>query len=129
MPRDARTGVALRVLIVDRDRHVRRSLTDLMNLADGLVVVGAVADGPSALEQIDLVTPDLVLVDPRLPELAHGLSLMERLSERWPSIRVVAMSCWDELENPALRTGAAAFVAKDGQPADFVQAVVAAAGR
>ncbi len=108
---------------------MRHSLTGLMNLADELVVVGAVADGATALAQVDLVTPDLILVDPRLPDLADGLNLMRRLGERWPSIRVVAMSCWDEFENPALRTGAAAFVPKGGQPGEFVQAVVAAAGR
>ena len=100
-----------------------------MNLAEGLVVVGAVADGASALEQVTLLAPDLVLVDPRLPDVADGLNLLHLLSERWPSIRVVAMSCWDELENPALRTGASAFVPKGGQPVDFVQAVVAAAAR
>jgi DNA-binding NarL/FixJ family response regulator len=100
-----------------------------MNLADEFVVLGAVPDGASALAQIDLATPDVVLLDPRLPDLADGLNLMRRLSAQWPTIRIVAMSCWDELENPALRTGAAAFVSKGGQPAEFVQAVVAAARR
>ncbi|MDQ3870172.1 MAG: response regulator transcription factor [Chloroflexota bacterium] len=117
----------LRVLIVDRDRHVRQSLTGLMNLADELEVVGAVGDGASALAEIDLAGPDVVLVDPCLPDLADGFSLMERVSEDWPSIRVVAMSCWDEFKDPVLRSGAAAFVAKAGPPTDFVGAIVAAA--
>ncbi len=129
MPEIARATSPLRILIVDRDRHVRHSLTGLMNLADELLVVAAVADSASALAQIDLVTPDVVLVDPCLPELADGLNLMRSLTERWPSIPIVAMSCRDEFENAALRTGAAAFVSKGGQPGEFVQAVVASAGR
>jgi CheY-like chemotaxis protein len=56
-----------------------------------------------------------------------GIALLGDLRQRWPDVRVVAMSCADGCELPALDNGAVAFVEKAGQPSEFLQAVLAAA--
>jgi DNA-binding NarL/FixJ family response regulator len=116
----------VRVLIVDDDRRVRQSLSGLMSLRDGIVVVGTAGDGDAALALCGATTPDTVLLDLKLPEVNDGFGLLTELRRRHPSIRVVAMSVQVSLRSAAIAAGAESFVPKGGHPEAIGDAILGA---
>ena len=80
---------APRVVIVDADRRVLQSLSDLLGVSGEVEVVGRATDVRAALEEIEREHPDVVLVDPRLPDVDAGMALIGGMSRAWPSMRVV----------------------------------------
>jgi DNA-binding NtrC family response regulator len=116
-------GASVRVLVVDSDRRVRQSLCGLAAITDDLVVVDAVADGSAAMRTLEQQSVDVVLIDPRLPDVDVGLALLVELHARWPHLALVVMSSSDDLAHPALSNGALAFVAKAGQPEALMESL------
>ena len=115
----------LRVLVVDADDRVRESLSGLLAIGDRLNVVGSAGQANEALDLAATAQPDVVVVDPRLPEVAGGLAFFARLRATVPAVRILAMSWSDTLEETLLSGGADGFVRKTFRPADLVAAVVA----
>lgn len=113
-----------RVVIVDVDRRVQQSLADVLDLG-GLSVVGTAGDVRAALEAVERERPDVLLIDPRLPDIAAGQALLTSLALGWPDMRVVVMGWTEGLEHapPAPRS---ATVPKNADPDDFVAAAIAA---
>jgi DNA-binding NarL/FixJ family response regulator len=117
----------IRLVIVDDDRRVRQSLSGLMALRAEIEVVGTAGDGASALAMVLAASPDTVLLDLRLPEASDGLGLLAELRDRWPAMRLVAMSVQVSLRASAITAGATAFIPKGGQPEAIGDALVAIA--
>ncbi len=115
------------VLIVDDDPLVRRGLTMILGLDDGLRLVGEAGDGAEALELIDQVRPDVVLLDVRMPVM-DGLEVLRRLSSRQggPAVIVLTTFNTDEYVLQALSYGARGFLLKDADPPEMIAAVKAA---
>jgi DNA-binding NarL/FixJ family response regulator len=113
-----------RVVIVDADRRVLQSLSDLLGVSGDVQVVGRAADVRAALEEIERVHPDVVLVDPRLPDVDAGIALIGGMRRAWPSIRVVMTGWGDGDARPALN-GSACYVSKGSSPEEYVEAIVA----
>ena len=64
----------LRVLVVDADDRVRESLAGLLAIGDRVLVVGSAGQAATALALVREHRPDVVVVDPRLPEVDGGLA-------------------------------------------------------
>ena len=109
-----------RVVIVDADRRVLQSLSDLLGVSGD----GRAGDVRAALEEIERLNPDVVLVDPRLPDVDAGMALIGGMTRAWPSIRVVITGWGDNEARPAL-SGHSCFVSKGSSPEEFVDAIVA----
>jgi DNA-binding NarL/FixJ family response regulator len=126
MQEAARSGLPSvpRVVIVDADRRVLQSLSDLLGVSGDVEVVGRAADVRAALEEIERVHPDVVLVDPRLPDVEAGIALIGGMRRAWPSIRVVMTGWGDGDARPALN-GSACYVSKGSSPEEYVEAIVA----
>ena len=116
----------LRVLVVDADDRVRESLRGLLGIGQRLVVVGEAGGSGAALELVAAADPDVVVVDPRLPEIEGGLAFIGRLRALAPNVRVVVMGSYDGLDQGSLATVADAFVRKTFRPTELVTAVEAA---
>ncbi len=116
----------LRVLIVDADDRVRESLSGLLGIGGRLVVVGAAGGPGPALELVASVGPDVIVVDPRLPEIDAGLAFIRRLRAVAPSVRVVVMGAYDGLDQGSMAGVADGFVRKTFRPTELVTAVEAA---
>ena len=119
----------LRVVVVDADDRTRESLSGLLAIGDRLTVVGSAGQSGSALALVAAERPDVVIVDPRLPEMDGGLAFIGRLRALAPEVRILAMSWSDTLEHAALDGGADGFVRKTFRPAELVAAIVAAGRR
>jgi DNA-binding NarL/FixJ family response regulator len=113
-----------RVVIVDADRRVQQSLSELLRVTGHIDVAGSAGDVRSALELVDLERPDAVLVDPRLPDVEAGVALINGLVRARPDLRVV-LTGWADTEGHAQLGGSRTrYVSKDGSPEDFVAAII-----
>jgi two-component system nitrate/nitrite response regulator NarL len=113
-----------RTAIIDADRRIQQSLAEVLRLTGRVSVVGVAGDVRHGLELVDREHPDVVVVDPQLPDLAAGEAFLSGVRLAWPSTQVVLTGWTDLREAPGLAGLAAAFVTKAGSPEDFVTAVV-----
>ncbi|MFI6402802.1 response regulator [Streptomyces sp. NPDC050548] len=106
----------IRVLVVDDEALVRTGFTHILNASDDIGAVAAVPGG-QALKAVRELSPDVVLLDIRMPDV-DGLTVLAEL-RRLPDPPVVAMLTTfdtDEYVEAALRSGAAGFLLKDTDP-------------
>ncbi len=125
VPEPAPAARPVRLAIVDSDHRVRDSLAALVGSGDEIEVVGAAGHVSEAIELVAARAPDVVILDPRLPEVESGLGLISELRRRWPALRVLVMSWADGLEGACLEVGADCFIRKSGGPNDLVDAIIA----
>jgi DNA-binding NarL/FixJ family response regulator len=107
------TKESIRVLIVEDHNVVRQGLMALINLAEGIQVVGEAADGVEAIAQFRKLQPDVTLVDLRLPKLS-GVEIIQRVRSESPQARFVVLTTYDGDEDiyRALKSGAKAYLLK-----------------
>jgi CheY-like chemotaxis protein len=108
-----------RVLIVDDEADVRKTLTDIlraMRYPEPLEIEGA-ADGHDGLDAVVRQRPDLVLLDLQMPRM-NGLMLLKQIRDVEPRLPVIVISATQEnkLSSEALRQGAVAYLPKPFDP-------------
>jgi DNA-binding NarL/FixJ family response regulator/membrane protein DedA with SNARE-associated domain len=113
-----------RVLLVDDDALVRAGLSMMLNGADGIAVVGEAADGDQVATAADAHSPDVVLMDLRMPRV-DGITATRRLRARPRPPEVIVLTTFDADENVlrALRAGASGFLLKDSPPGQIAEAI------
>jgi DNA-binding NarL/FixJ family response regulator len=114
----------LNVLLVDDHRLMLEAMRASLESEGDIAVVGEAESGANVLPLVGQTGPDVVLLDVRMPGL-DGLTVLEQLRERYPSVAVVMFSGIDDpaLVRAALERGAAAFVLKHVEPRDLAAAV------
>jgi DNA-binding NarL/FixJ family response regulator len=112
-----------RVVIVDADRRVLQSLGDLLGVSGEVDVVGRAGDVRSALQEIERLHPDAVLVDPRLPDIDAGMALIGGMSRAWPGMRVVLTGWGDASSQMLPGQERARYVSKGSTPEAFAKAI------
>ena len=118
------------VMIVDDQRATRMGLSLIINRADDLQVTAEAVHGQDALDQLAALCqerrslPDVVLMDVRMPVL-NGIDATARISQLYPSIRVLVLTTYDQDEFAfgALSAGAFGFLLKDTRTAELHQAL------
>ena len=118
------------VMIVDDQRATRMGLSLIINRADDLQVTAEAVHGQDALDQLAALLeerrplPDVVLMDVRMPVL-NGIDATARISQLYPSIRVLVLTTYDQDEFAfgALSAGASGFLLKDTRTAELHQAL------
>ncbi len=122
----------IRVVLADDQALLRAGFRALLDAQDGIEVVGEAADGREAVEAARALTPDVVLMDIRMPTL-DGIAATRAIAAdpQLAAVRIVILTTFelDEYVFDALRAGAAGFLVKDTKPSDLIEAVrVVAAG-
>ena len=118
----------IRVLLVDDHPVVRAGVRGMLDGESDLTVVGEAASGGEALTAVRALSPDVVLMDLRLPGL-DGVATTARIRAEAPATRVVVLTTY-ETDGDILRAveaGAAGYLLKDTSRADLVNAVRVAA--
>jgi DNA-binding NarL/FixJ family response regulator len=120
--------MTVRVLLVDDQALFREALATLLSVRDDIEVVGEAGNGADALRRAAELTPDVVLMDLRMPVL-DGIAATRRLRAEQPAVRVIALTTFDDDEDvfAALRAGAVGYLLKDVSSARLVEAILAAA--
>ena len=119
----------IRVLIADDQRIVREGLQTLVGLIDGVEVIGVAADGAQALELARQSSPDVVLMDLRMPEL-DGTQATAEIRAALPATQVLVLTTYadDESIFPALQAGARGYLTKDVGAEEIERAIRSVAG-
>jgi len=120
--------MSVRVVLVDDQALFREALAALLGVRDDITVVGEAGDGEEAVRTVAELSPDVVLMDLRMPVL-DGVAATRRIRAAHPATRVIALTTFDDDENvfAALRAGAVGYLLKDVSSARLVEAVLAAA--
>lgn len=121
----------VRVIVADDHPAMRGALARLVHEHRALELVGEAGDGAEALAMIGALTPDVALLDVRMPTL-DGLGLLAQLRSSRSPVRVLLISGGDdsEIAHEAIAQGAAGFLSKDAEEDEIAEAILAvAAGR
>jgi DNA-binding NarL/FixJ family response regulator len=113
----------IRVLLVDAPTLSRRGLAALLSRRSPLRVVGEAATGREALDLVRASSPDVVVVEPAVPE--GGPALVAELCRVTPGCAVLVLALGGEggAVGRALQAGARAYLQKDCEPRDLVRAI------
>ncbi|RII09431.1 Transcriptional regulatory protein LiaR [Streptomyces sp. YIM 130001] len=113
-----------RVVVVDDQTVVREGIVMILDLLEGIEVVGSAGDGDEAVSLVARLAPDVVLMDLRMPR-CDGVTATRRIREQHPETQVVVLTTYvdDESLFPALRAGARGYLTKDAGGDEIVRAV------
>ena len=103
-----------KIMLVDDEEEVRTSIIKKINWeANGFEVVGDAENGRDALEKIEILEPNVIITDIRMPYM-DGLALTESLRQKFPSIKVIIFSGFDDFSyaKEAIRLGVAEYILK-----------------
>lgn len=119
---------AIRVLLADDHTLIRAGIRELLQGLSGVEVAGEAGDGHEALQLVETLQPDVVLLDIGMPGL-NGLEVAARLARLHPAMRVLILSMHmsEEYVLQALRAGAAGYLLKGAAVAELELAVRAVA--
>lgn len=114
----------IRLLIVDDQRLVRAGLRMLCESTEDLEVVGEASNGAEAIRMSAELSPDLILMDLRMPGL-DGIEATRQILGSGSRVKVLVLTTFDDDDHlyPALAAGAAGFLVKDTAPADLLTAI------
>jgi DNA-binding NarL/FixJ family response regulator len=115
----------LRIVLVDPDDLVRESLTGLLGIGRRLEVVGAAGETAQALRLVAAQQPDVVVVDPRLPELSDGLEFIDQARRLAPDVAVLVIGSPEVVERVAMSGVVDGCVRKTFKPGDLTAAIIA----
>jgi DNA-binding NarL/FixJ family response regulator len=118
----------IRLLIADDHPVVRDGLRGIFEAAGDFDVVAEAADGREAVDRAAALTPDIVLMDLRMPVM-DGVSAIGELRRRGVESRVLVLTTYDTDSDvlPALHAGATGYLLKDAPPGELLRGARAAA--
>jgi HlyD family secretion protein len=114
----------IRILLVDDQSFVRRFISKSIKHIPNLNIVGTANNGQEAIEQVELLQPDVVLLDLEMPEM-DGVTATEIIKLRFPQCKIVVLSSHEDgerLQN-ALRAGAKGYLLKGSPPEELINAI------
>jgi len=114
----------VRVLLADDDDLMRAGLRAVLSSDAAIDVVGEAADGRAALDAARMHTPDVVLMDVRMPDL-DGIAATRELVAVSPEIKVAILTTFDQDDYifGALNAGASGFLLKRTKPEELIAAI------
>lgn len=115
---------AIRVLVADDHPVVRKGISDLLNSAEGIKVVGEANSGSKALELVEELQPDVLVLDIEMPDI-NGVEVVCRLAEQSSSVKILGLSSYDDRGyiSQLLSLGASGYLIKDEMTDNIVEAV------
>lgn len=116
----------IRILIVDDHTLVRDGIRALLELVADIEVVGEATNGKEALEKVEQLMPDVVLMDLAMP-IMGGLEATRRIRKQFPQTKVLALTQYDDSDYviPVIEAGARGFVTKMAAFSELASAIQA----
>jgi len=118
------TERTIKVGIVEDVAETREALSALIQGAEGLVCVRAVATGEAAVRELPPLAPDVVLMDIKLPGMS-GIQAVAQLKRLLPHLQVLMLTTYEDTDLifDSLRAGASGYLLKKTPPAEILQAI------
>ena len=102
------------IMLVDDEEEVRKAIIRKMDWEQlGFYVAGDAENGQDALEKVEILEPDVVMTDIRMPYM-DGLTLAARIREKYPSTKILIFSGYDDFEyaKQAIKLGVTEYILK-----------------
>jgi len=114
----------IRILIVEDQELIRQSLEIILSSQPGLFVAGLAGDGREAVEMAEALSPDVILLDIRMPGM-DGVSACRIIKEKHPGIKVIVLTTFDDDEYvfDAIKYGANGYLLKGTSVDELVGAI------
>lgn len=112
----------MRILLVDDHAVVREGMKHLLEQEEDMEVVGESANGQEALGQVEVLCPNIVLTDIKMPVM-DGVELIRYLREQYASCNVIVLTMYDEYLAAAMEAGARGYLLKDVKVKELTQAI------
>jgi NarL family two-component system response regulator LiaR len=111
-------------LIADDHAIVRKGIRALLTTVADIEVIGEAQDGQEAIEEVDRLRPDVVLMDLVMPHV-DGLEATRRIMEGQPEVRVLVLTSFssDQQVLSAVKAGALGYLLKDASPGELVRSI------
>jgi len=118
----------LRIVLADDHPVVRGGLRALLDTLDGFEVVGEAADGETAVREVQVTRPDVVLMDVRMPGV-DGVEAARRIRDAVPGTAVLMLTMYDDDATvfTAMQAGARGYLLKGAEQGEIVAAIQAVA--
>ena len=116
--------MSVRLVVTDDHPIMRQALAGYFSRVEEMEVVGQASNGREAVELVDQLLPDVVLMDIRMPIL-DGLGATEKIMAAHTEARILVLTTFDldEYVHAALRAGASGFMLKDAGPTELLAAI------
>ncbi len=116
----------IRVLLVDDHSFIRRALKISLGDETSLEIVGEAENGQVAIAQVEILKPDVVLMDVQMPHL-DGVEATKQICDRFPTTKVLILTVDDTEEyiSQALKFGASGYILKNTLPEELSFAIQA----
>jgi DNA-binding NarL/FixJ family response regulator len=117
--------MAIRILLADDHKLIREALSRFLRSQEGLEVVGEAKDGVTAVELVEKLRPDIVIMDVSMPPVLSGLEATRWICGRWPDVKVIALSMHKNKQYVAemFKAGARGYMLKDSDYDDLLTAI------
>jgi signal transduction histidine kinase len=114
----------MRVLIVDDNVHVRGGLRQLLDFQEHIQVVGECADGREAVSEVGRLSPDVVVMDMRMPEMT-GAEATAVIKQDHPDVKVLALTAFGEMDmvSEMVKAGADGYLLKGGSAEELLRSL------
>ncbi len=118
------TMETIKVLLVDDHTILRDGIKSLLETEDHIKVVGEAVNGEEALQKVEKLSPDVVLMDISMPKM-NGIQATSQISEEYPDIKILILTMHDEegYVQPIFQAGAAGYVVKRTATRELVSAI------
>jgi signal transduction histidine kinase len=118
----------MKVLVVDDHASIRRSLRQLIELKDEFEVIGEGTNGLEAVERVDQLCPDIVLMDMNMPVM-DGVEATKSIKLRHPQVKVLALTAFADMSlvSSMVRAGASGYLLKGGSASELLESLDAVA--
>jgi NarL family two-component system response regulator LiaR len=114
----------IRVILVDDHNVVRSGLGAVLGVTEGIELVGEATNGEEAVSLCERTQPDIVLMDLLMPKM-DGVTATGIIHQRWPAIKIIALTSYKEKEyvEGVLKAGAIGYLLKNVTAAELVSAI------
>ena len=102
----------IRILLVDDHSVVRNGLGQMLDLEEDIKVVGEASNSEEALQMINIISPDIILMDIKMPGM-DGVRLTKEIKERLPSCKIIMFTLHGDYLTQAIEAGASGYLLKD----------------
>ena len=118
----------MKLLLVDDHESIRKSLRQLIELKKDFQIVGEGANGSEAIDRVDALAPDIVLMDMNMPVM-DGVQATRIIKERHPDIQVLALTAFADMSlvSEMVKAGASGYLLKGGSSKELLESLQAIA--
>lgn len=114
---------AIKVLIVDDHHVVREGLRRILELDNGINVIGEAKNGEEAIRKAVMLSPDVILMDLKMPSM-DGISATREIKQKLPDVNILVLTLYaEDLVKEAFEAGASGYLLKDSESEQITKGI------